>query len=361
MIKSVYIHVPFCKSICSYCDFCKLFYDKKFVSVYLDALEKEINDFYLGEEVDTIYVGGGTPSALSSEELDRFFQIIKVIKRTTHCEFTFECNPEDIDDILLSKLSHYGVNRISMGVESFNKDNLKFLKRVADFDDIKNKMDLIKYYGINNINLDLMYALKGETLEVLKRDVKLFLKLKPEHISTYSLIIENHTMINNDNVSYISEDLDAKMYDYICKKLKRKGYIHYEVSNFAQPGFKSRHNLCYWNNEEYYGFGLGASGYVNGFRYDNTKSLTEYEKGNFHHSEALLSQKEVMEYELMLGLRKLEGVSLEEFFDKYGVNMQDVFPIKPLIREKELIYKNGRVFINPSKIYVMNEILLKLI
>ncbi len=361
MIKSVYIHVPFCKSICSYCDFCKLYYDKKFVSIYLDALEKEINDFYLGEVVDTIYVGGGTPSSLSPEELDRFLNIIKVIKRSSNYEFTFECNPEDIDDILLSKLSRFGVNRISMGVESFNKDNLKFLKRKADFDDIKKKMDLIKYYGINNINLDLMYALKGETLEVLKKDVKLFLKLKPEHISTYSLIIENHTMINNDNISYISEDLDAKMYDYICKKLKRKGYNHYEVSNFALSNYKSRHNLCYWNNEEYYGFGLGASGYVNGFRYDNTKSLTEYEKGNYHHKESLLSQKEVMEYELMLGLRKLEGISLEEFYDKYGINMQDVFPIKPLIREKELIYKNGRIFINPNKIYVMNEILLKLI
>lgn len=361
MTRSVYIHVPFCRNICSYCDFCKLIYNGEFVNKYLNGLEKEINDFYFGEEASTIYIGGGTPSALTPSELDRFFNIISVIKKSKNCEFTFECNPEDIDDILLSKLSAVGVNRISMGVQSFDKNNLAFLNRKADFEDIKKKMSLIKYYGINNINLDLMYAMPGETIEVLKKDVKLFLKLKPEHISTYSLIIEDHTKIKNDKVDYISEELDAKMYEYICKKLKKKNYLHYEVSNFALNTYHSKHNLAYWNNEEYYGFGLGASGYINGFRYDNTKSINEYEKGNFRLNEALLSKQEIMEYHVMLGLRKMEGINLENFYDKFGINMQDVFPIKPLIREKELIYKDGYVFINPKKIYVMNEILLKLI
>ena len=145
------------------------------------------------------------------------------------------------------------------------------------------------------------------------------------------------------------------------QKLKQKGYIHYEVSNFALKNFESKHNLAYWNNEEYYGFGLGASGYMDGFRYDNTKNIKEYTNAKYHINNALLSKQEVMEYEIMLGLRKMSGINLQEFFNKYDVNMQDAFPIKPLIRNKDLIYKNGYIYINPDKIYVMNEILNKMI
>lgn len=360
-MKHVYIHIPFCKNICSYCDFCKMFYNEKFALTYLDALAKEVNEFYMGEKVNTIYIGGGTPSCLKEKELDQLFDIIKVFNRTTDCEITFECNPDDINDSLVAKLAVKGVNRISIGIQSFNIKNLKFMERESNFEDIRTKMNLIRYYGINNINLDLMYAIPGETLETLKKDIKLFLKLKPEHISTYSLIIEKHTKINNAHVTNIDEELDAKMYEYICKKLKRKNYIHYEVSNFALPNHESKHNLSYWNNEEYYGFGLGAAGYINGFRYENTKNLNDYAAEKYRETEALLSKQEIMEYEVMLGLRKMEGINLQEFYDKYEVNIQDVFPVKPLIKNKDLIYKNGYLFINPEKIYVMNEILLKLI
>ena len=235
------------------------------------------------------------------------------------------------------------------------------MERNAEFDDIRTKMNLIKYYGIKNINLDLIYAVPGETLDILKKDIKLFLKLAPDHISTYSLIIEEHTKIKANNIKPIDEDLDAKMYDFIVKKLKQKGYNHYEVSNFSMPGKSSKHNLAYWDNEEYYGFGLGASGYMNGFRYDNTRNLNEYINGNYHANESLLSKQEVMEYEVMLGLRKMDGINLQTFFDKYDVNIQDVFPVKPLIKNKELIYKDGYIYINPEKIYVMNEILNKMI
>ncbi len=360
-MNHVYIHIPFCRKICSYCDFCKIFYDENHADDYLDALEKEIKDFYMGEEINTIYIGGGTPSVLNYRELERLFNIINSFKRDVNCEFTFECNPEDINDVLLNILSSNGVNRISIGIESFNKEKLNLMERRSSYEDIKAKMNLIRYYGINNINLDLMYALPNEDLDILKNDLKQFIKLAPEHISTYSLIIEEHTKLNNENIKNIDEDLDAKMYDYICKKKKKKGYNHYEVSNFALNGKESAHNLAYWNNEEYYGFGLGAAGYMNGFRYENTRNLSDYLKGNYRSNEALLSKQEIMEYEVMLGLRKLKGINLQEFFDKYEINIQDAFPVKPLIRNKELIYKNGYLFINPEKIYVMNEILSKMI
>lgn len=360
-MKHAYIHIPFCQNICSYCDFCKMYYDTKFVSDYLDALKKEIDDYYMGEEIETLYIGGGTPSCLKSGELTKLFEILKVFKKSNNIEYTFECNPSDINEELLNKLLINNVNRISIGIESFNENNLKLMERKANFDDIKKKIELIRYYGINNINIDLIYALPNETIDILKKDLKLFLKLNPSHISTYSLIIEDHTKLKINNTKPINEELDAKMYETICKKLKKKGYNHYEVSNFAKPNLESKHNLCYWNNEEYYGFGLGASGYINGFRYDNTRNLNEYIKGNYHLNEALLSKKEIMDYELMLGFRKLSGINLEEFYKKYNINMQDAYPIKPLLATKDLIYKNGNVYINQEKLYMMNEILLKLI
>ena len=360
-MNHVYIHIPFCKHICSYCDFCKMFYNKKIANEYLDSLKNEIEEFYQHEEISTLYIGGGTPSSLDYDLLDKLFDIIKVFKLNSDVEFTFECNPDDINEFLVKKLASNGVNRISIGIESFNSEKLEFMERCADFNDIRTKMNLLRYYGIKNINVDLIYGIPNESLDILKKDIKDILKLSPSHISTYSLIIEPHTKIGINNVQNIDEDLEVKMYEYICKKLKQKGFIHYEVSNFALKGCESKHNLAYWNNEEYYGFGLGASGYMDGFRYDNTKNIKEYTNGKYHINNALLSKQEIMEYEVMLGLRKMEGISLQEFFDKYDVNMQEVFPIKPLVHNKDLIYKNGYIYINPEKIYVMNEILNKMI
>ncbi|MDD4187361.1 MAG: radical SAM family heme chaperone HemW [Bacilli bacterium] len=360
-MESVYIHIPFCKSICSYCDFCKMLYTSRDSLRYLEALKCEVEEYYLGDCIKTIYIGGGTPSVLNPEELAKLFEIVDLFKKTTTCEITFECNPDDITEVLIDILKVNGVNRISIGMQSFNTEKLIFMERISDFEDIKNKINLINNKGIYNINLDLMYGIPGEGIDILKKDLKMLLKLNPEHISTYSLIVEDNTKIKIRGDENIDEDLDAEMYKYILKKLKSKGYIHYEVSNFAKDGYFSKHNLTYWNNKEYYGFGLGAAGYINGFRYENTKNIDTYCEGNYRSSEALLSKQETMEYELILGFRKVEGINLQEFFDKYEVNIQEAFPIKPLLKNKDLIYKNGYIFISPEKRYLMNEILLKLI
>ena len=235
------------------------------------------------------------------------------------------------------------------------------MNRQADFEDALSKIKLARTFGFNNINIDLMYGISGEKLKDLKKDLKLILKLEPEHISAYSLIIEEHTMCKVRDDEPINSEEESKMYDYVVNKLSKKKYKHYEVSNFAKEGYESKHNLTYWNNQEYYGFGLGASGYVKGFRYTNTRNIDEYINGVYKCEENLVSKTEMMENEVMLGLRKMEGINLQEFFDKYEVNMQDVFPIKPLVKSKELIYKDGYIYINPKYIYVMNEILLKLI
>ena len=360
-IKSVYIHIPFCNSICSYCDFCKVVYNKDWVEPYLKRLEEEIDNSYMGEEIETLYIGGGTPSSLTLDELEELFKILAKFHKKETTEFTFECNLYDIEEEKFNFLYEQGVNRLSIGIESFNEEKLEFMKRESNLKDAKKKIKMLRELGFKNINIDLMYAIPNETVKVLKQDLKKFMKLKPEHISTYSLIIEKNTLVGLNKVKPIEEEHDFKMYDTICKKLKKKGYLHYEVSNFAKKGFESIHNLTYWNNEEYYGFGVGASGYVAAIRYENTKSLTEYLKGNFVSSKSLMSKVDNMENELILGFRKLEGINLEHFFDKFEENLQNIFPIKPLIKSGDLIYKDGYVYINPKKLYVMNEILLKLI
>ena len=358
--KGVYIHIPFCKSICSYCDFCKVLYKQEWVMPYLKKLNREIKDLYMDDIINTIYIGGGTPSSLSKEELEILFRIITRFDTDLE-EFTFECNLNDINEELLKILKDNKINRLSIGIETFNQDLQILIKREHSFEDAKSKIELCRSYGFNNINLDLMYGFKEETLKDLKKDLKLFLKLNPEHISTYSLILEDSTILKNMNYENCSEELEVEMYDYIRKTLKKHHYNHYEISNFAKEGYESKHNLKYWNNEEYYGFGLGSSGYIDGIRYNNTRSLKEYIENEEFSTKEILTEKDIMDNEIMLGLRKIQGISLDKFKEKYNISMDKAYPIVPLIKNEELLIDKGYVKINPEKIYIMNEILIKLI
>ena len=356
-MRGIYIHIPFCKSICSYCDFCKMIYKPNWADAYLDVLRKEVENYYDGLVVDSIYVGGGTPSTLNLKQLEKLFLIISDFSKSKNYEFTFELNIDDVSIELLKILKKNGVNRLSIGVESTDKYKLQYLNRKHTKKQIQNNMKLIRQMGFINVNLDFMYALPIENFFRMKEDLNTIIKLKPEHISTYSLIIENNTLLSIKETKPISEDIERKMYDYICKKLKKCKYNHYEVSNFAFDGKESKHNLKYWNNEEYYGFGLGASGYIDGVRYENTRSLNEYLKGNFRKEEIYVSKREEMENELILGLRKLEGVNLKKFYEKFNVLIQDVFDFKKVL-ESNLIEINGDYLrIKEENIYIMNEII----
>ena len=358
-MRSVYIHIPFCSSICSYCDFCKFLHNDVWAHEYLIHLEKEINKYYDEDEVKTIYIGGGTPSVLGIDNLNKLMDITKIFKRKSDSEFTFEMNVNDITEEKLSILKNNGVNRISIGVESFDENNLLFLNRKHNKKDIFNNINLVKKY-FDNINVDLIYALPIENQTILRKDVSNLLKLDVNHISTYSLIIESNTVLSVKKIKPIEEDKDAKMYKYIVNKLKSKGYSHYEVSNFAKEGYESKHNLGYWCNNEYYGFGLGSHGFIGELRYENTRSFNEYLSDNYRLNELLLSKQEDMENYVMLGLRKLDGINLKEFFDKYNENIQDVFNIKPLLKEGLLKTNDTNLFIPEDKIYIMNYILNKI-
>ena len=211
--------------------------------------------------------------------------------------------------------------------------------------------------SFNNINVDLIYATSKDTMHVLKSDLKNMLKLGVPHISTYSLIIEEHTVLYNNKTEPVSEQLDFNSYKYICKKLKKKGFHHYEVSNFAIPGFESKHNLTYWDNNEYYGFGLGAHGYINNMRYENTRNFNKYLNEEYRLNELLISTQEEMENELILGLRKLKGVSVSEFEERFGISMFKMFKIEDALDKKDLILDEGFIRINEDKLYISNEIL----
>ncbi len=357
-MKSVYIHIPFCNTICSYCDFPKVYSSVCDKKLSLEALKKEIKTNYKNEIINTIYIGGGTPSVLSIEELKKLLEITNLFKKNTNTEFTIECNIESIDEEKLKLLKKYNVNRISIGVESFDKKIISYLNRFHTKKETIKKIKLVKKY-FNNINIDLMYAIPGQSIKSLKKDIKTYLKLKIPHISYYSLIIEPHTKLYNENTSYIDEDIDYKMYKIITKKLKK--YHHYEISNFSYVGYESKHNLVYWNNEEYYGFGLGASGNINGVRYNNTKNIHKYINGDYKLEETKLTEEEKMQEEMFLGLRKLDGVDINKFEKKYHKKIEEVFDIKDLLEKNILIKKDGYMFINKNNIYTSNDIMIRFV
>ena len=359
MVKSAYIHIPFCNNICSYCDFCKLLYNKDFVKKYLDALEKEIKMHYKGEILDTIYIGGGTPSSLSIVELNELFSIIKVFKLSKEYEFTFEVNIEDITEEKLEILKENKVNRLSIGIESFNDKYLKYLGRNYTSDIISERVELAKKY-FDNINIDLMYALKNESLNDLEEDIDKILKLDIKHISCYSLIIEKNTKLYIDNTKYISDDLDSDMYDLIDKKLENK-YHRYEVSNYSITSYESRHNLTYWKNNEYYGFGLGAAGYIDNIRYTNTRNLSKYISGSYERQEEVLTKEDKIKYEFILGLRLTSGINKDNFNKKYGININEIKIIKELINKGLLIDDKINIYVPKKYFYVLNDILVNFV
>lgn len=358
MIKSIYIHIPFCNQICSYCDFCKFLYNEAWADKYLDSLMNEIHSNYKNELIDTLYIGGGTPSNLNLKQLKKLFDILKTIRLNNNYEFTFECNVNDLTKDKLELLYKNKVNRLSIGVQTFNEKHLELLNRKHTKKQVVDKINLAKKIGIKNINIDLIYAIPNETLQELEYDISTFLELDITHISTYSLMIEPNTKLYINKTENIDQDLDYKMYELINKKLSDNGFKHYEISNYSKEKYESKHNLTYWNNKEYYGFGLGSCGYVDGVRYENTRNLNKYLQGYYISESNKLTLKETIENEFILGFRKTDGIKKQNF-KFYNINNNDI--IKQLIEKQELIDDGNNIFINPEYLYISNRILVNFI
>lgn len=359
--RSIYIHIPFCEHICSYCDFTKLFYNRKYEKPYLEALKKEIISAHI-DKVKTIYIGGGTPTSLSDEGFEDLLRFTSQYLDTDF-EFTVEANVENLTESKLDIMKKYGVNRLSIGVQSTCNALLKEIGRHHTFEDAQKIVFLAKSKGFNNINIDLIYGFKNETINDLKKDLKEFIKLDVDHISIYSLIVEKGSILYNKKYKEQEENESRKFYEYIVSFLRTNGYERYEISNFARNRKYSRHNLTYWHNEEYYGFGLGASGYVDGVRYENTKSLTNYLKGNHVSSKEMVGPKELEEYFLITNLRLEQGFLKNDFEKQFGISFENkyIYKIKNFALEKYFDLSTDRIKLTDEGLILMDFVLLKLL
>ena len=350
---SAYVHIPFCTQICYYCDFSKVFIKNQPVDSYLEHLLEEFRSYDI-QKLRTLYIGGGTPTALSAPQLEVLLDgLTKNLDLSALEELTIEANPGDLDADKIAVLKNSAVNRVSLGVQTFDDKMLKKIGRSHLEKDIYENIDRLKLAGFDNISIDLIYALPGQTMEQVKENVAKAIGLDIPHMSLYSLILENHTVFMNrmrrGKLPLPKEELEAEMFEYIIAELERAGFEHYEISNFSKSGFESRHNLMYWDNAEYYGIGAGASGYVNGVRYKNHGPIRHYlsavEEGNARITEEHLSQKEQMEEEMFLGLRKKSGVSMARFEEKFGRSFDGLYGeiVRDLVQQGLMQIEGDRV------------------
>lgn len=330
---SAYVHIPFCTQICYYCDFSKVFIKNQPVDSYLEHLLQEFHSYDI-QKLRTLYIGGGTPTALSAPQLEVLLDgLTKNLDLSVLEELTIEANPGDLDEDKIAVLKNSEVNRVSLGVQTFDDKMLKKIGRSHLEKDIYENIDRLKLAGFDNISIDLIYALPGQTMDQVKDNVAKAIALDIPHMSLYSLILENHTVFMNrmrrGKLPLPKEEVEAEMFEYIIAELERAGFEHYEISNFSKSGFESRHNLMYWDNAEYYGIGAGASGYVNGVRYKNHGPIRHYlkavEEGNARIHEEHLSLREQMEEEMFLGLRKKTGVSKARFEEKFCTSFENIY------------------------------------
>lgn len=359
----IYIHIPFCKSKCSYCDFTSFANKEKIIEKYIECLKKEIKNKESNNcIIDTIYIGGGTPSFIESKYIREIVETIKSkFKIKQEAEITIEINPGTVNEEKLKDYKKTGINRISIGLQSTNNKILKQIGRIHTYEEFLNTYNLAKKVVFKNINVDLMLALPSQTLEELEDSVQKVIKLEPEHISVYSLIIEEGTkmqqLVDSKKIQLPSDELERKMYWNIKNKLEQNGYIHYEISNFSKKGFESKHNTNCWNQKEYLGFGLSAHSYINNERFCNTSNIEEYIKnvennnfkGNIQICEIQNEEEKKKEY-MLLALRKLEGVNIGEFKNKFVDN-----PIYLYRKELEKLVNEDLIEIDLNNIKLTNK------
>lgn len=369
---SLYIHIPFCVRKCLYCDFPSFSGMESIFDDYVRMLCREIDETYSdyrGMEVRSIFVGGGTPSVLPPALLGRISD--KIFSRfdvDSKAEITIETNPGTLDAKKLGEMKSMYFNRLSMGLQAWQDRLLKKLGRIHTADEFETNFLQARDAGFKNINVDLMFALPAQSLDDWQETLEKVMKLRPEHISAYSLIIEEGTpffdMFDRGELKETDEVTDRKMYYLAKEMLSDKGYKQYEISNFAKEGFECYHNKVYWRTEEYQGFGLGAHSYAGGVRFHNTYDMKEYLRGEgFRLDKEFLSLQEKQEEFMFMGLRMNEGVSEAEFLRRFGESMDSVYgdEIKELISEELLVKKDGRLSLTDRGVDISNSVFEKFI
>lgn len=365
-MKGLYIHIPFCRQKCRYCDFVSFTGMENMTERYIEALKNEAEK-YRGQPVDTIFLGGGTPTVLTAEQLTAVTKIcFDYFDVQSNYEFTVEANPGTLDDSKITAMLAGGVNRISVGVQSFNDGELQKIGRIHNAETAYNTICHLKKMGFNNINIDIMTALPSQTRESLAKTLKTAVSLPVTHISAYSLIIEDGTPLERDysqgRLTLPDEDTDRLMYADTVEILKDNGFLRYEISNFARDGFKCRHNIKYWTGEKYIGLGAAAHSYDGEKRYFNTSDIDAYINGAVSEETALTKDDKISEF-IITGLRMEDGISESTFLERFGVEIQDIYgrELSKFVNLGLLSYKNGRYALTSRGIDISNSILCEFV
>lgn len=369
-MAGLYIHIPFCESKCIYCDFYSMANNNHLIDNYIDALlveaverKNELNS----ETLTTVYLGGGTPSLLSITQLSKLVNgLKKVFDFSAVEEFTIEVNPDDVTPEYIQQAKSLGINRVSMGVQSFSDKDLHFINRRHTAKQATNAIHIIKEAGIDNISIDLIYGIPGQNIEIWKNNVDTAISLSVQHISAYTLMYEEGTrlsvMRSLGKITEVDDDVVAAMYDYLVAQLKSNGYIHYEISNFALPGLHSRHNSIYWNLTPYLGLGVAAHSFDGTVRRYNPSNLKKYldalGEGNLCVEVENITQAEKYDEYVMLRLRTADGIDADELMHRFGEEYYQFFidKAKPLVSEGSLINENGRYYIPENHIMISDNI-----
>lgn len=376
----LYVHIPFCVKKCNYCDFLSAPADEETKKAYVDALCMELDGYKeltKDYRLETVYFGGGTPSVLQEDMIDRILDRIRANFSIdmAQAEITLEVNPGTVTREKLAAYKSYGINRLSIGVQSANDEELKLLGRIHSFEDAKNTVYQAREAGFKNISLDVISALPGQTLESYKETLEQILSLNPEHISSYSLIIEEQTPFYElyaegmeQESELPDEDTDRAMYVYTKERLKESGYERYEISNYAKDGFESRHNSSYWTGKEYLGAGLGASSLFTNARYHNETELSTYikevnEGKDIRREIERLVESERMEEFMILGLRRMCGISRSEFQNRFNRPLETVYgqALQKLKKNGLITIEGDRVALTELGIDVSNQVFIEFI
>ena len=363
----IYVHIPFCKKKCDYCDFISYCGKDDLIEKYVDSVKKEIDHVKIKSEITTIYIGGGTPSYINSKFIVQILEKIKEKNVAQDAEITIEVNPGTVTQEKLQDYIDCGINRISIGLQTTNDELLKQIGRIHNYEQFLETYKMAKKVGFKNINVDLMLGLPNQRIIDLKESLENVLRLAPKHISVYSLIVEDGTpianKIKNEKLKLPDDELERNMYWYVKNTLELNGYKHYEISNFAKKGYESKHNMNCWNQMEYVGIGTAAHSYRDITRYSNTEDIKEYiknvQKGEFEKNRIIheIQKEEDSKKEFMLlGLRKIDGLKISEFKNKFGDNPIYLYrnELKKLSDEKLIIIQDDNIRLSNKGIDLAN-------
>ena len=364
----LYIHIPFCEQKCFYCDFASYSGKAKFVGDYLRTLTKEIKIKTKGKVFDTIFIGGGTPSFLSKEELQLLAESLKDVVLEDGCEFSMECNPGNLTREKAEVIKEMGVNRLSIGLQSSNDSILLDIGRIHTFKEFKDNFLMLRGLGFKNINVDLIYGLPNENMHILNETLKQVTELSPEHISCYSLIIEEFTPFyykhQKNQLNLPDEETEREMNALIINTLKNHGYERYEISNYAKPGYECRHNIRYWEGRDYVGCGAAAHEYVDGERQENIRTIEGYIRSMDEKSTAAvrdhinLRDEDIEEY-IFMGMRLQKGIDKNKFYERFQVSLDSIYgdQIKKYVKEGLLLDSPSNLRFTEKGIEFSNHVL----